>query len=147
MRHIIIPESFDIIWRIRLLIPLAVLFFISGALFLFIGFYIIPIVIILLIIFFFTIFYYIPNFRKKQSILYKDNKIFINRGVWFKKNIIIQIKAIQFYKQSISPLEKILNLSTIHFYMAGSRNIISCIKQSDILYLCYIIDKYNNIKN
>lgn len=145
MRRIIIPETFDIVWRIRLLIPLAILFFLCGALFLFIGFYIIPIVIILLIIFFFAIFYYIPAFRKKQSILYKDNKIFIKRGVWFKKNIIIQIKAIQFYKKSISPLEKTLNLSTIRFYMAGSQNIISCLNKSDILYLCSIIDKYNSI--
>ena len=93
--------------------------------------YFLPITLILLVYFFIKFFYFGALFRSFSYMMNEDG-LYVNRGVFWRKKIVVSRNRVQHIDVIQGPLERKYGLATLIVHTAGTRN--SSVKVYGVLY-------------
>ena len=127
-----INKSFILINRIRLSIFFFFLFIIISLFFNILSFYWTIFISILSLFFIFIFAFYIPYYFEKFSYILKNDYIILKYGVFFHKEILLNISLITKINLYQYPLSKIFKVQSISFSSSGSNIYIPCLNKQAI---------------
>lgn len=129
----LLPKNAISVWRFRCSFFVCIASFIFGA----IGIIDLKFCAVLLLLLFFSYLYAVIFYLPKRYLVQKygitNNKVCIEKGIYFKIKKMLPISKIQCIEIKISPDEKLWNLCTIIFSAAGTKIAISQIEYSKAL--------------
>lgn len=125
-----LPQKTQLLWKIRVTVPAVVLVVLSFFLYRF-SFLFLIVTIILAVLALLTLFIYIPAYFKRYEILFSENAVIINRGVFIKTTHIMPYSRMIYAQTFTTPLAFAFKLSAVTLKSARSLLFIPEIDRAD----------------